>query len=462
MIDKFRIDRADRPAFFALAVLFGLNVINFFDRQILAAVTEPLRQQWNLNDAALGFMSTAFTLIYAAVGIPLGRWADRGSRTRILGLGVAVWSLFTAASGFAVGYWSLFAARVGVGVGEASCSPAANSLIGDLFPPAQRARAISIFMLGLPIGIFLCFLLSGMIVEYSIPLVGRANAWKTPFFVAAIPGLILAWLALRIREPRRGATDSAPGPAMSAATSRSAHWHSLLRIPTLWWIILSGALHNFNGYAVNAFLPAYLGRYHGLGLRSATTISAVVLGAVGVIGLLVGGVAADRARKRSPRGRLLLGSLSLLLLAPLLYIALTLPPGSTNWFIVVMGCGWTFYFVYYVTVYPTIHDVVEPRLRGTAMAVYFFAMYVLGGAFGTTALGFLSDHYARRAMALAGATEMAESYRAIGLHDALLIVPVLSLVLAVILYAGSRTVTTDIGNLANPANRGEGRQGQGG
>ena len=169
MIDKFRIDRADRPAFFALAVLFGLNVINFFDRQILAAVTEPLRQQWNLNDAALGFMSTAFTLIYAAVGIPLGRWADRGSRTRILGLGVAVWSLFTAASGLAVGYWSLFAARVGVGVGEASCSPAANSLIGDLFPPAQRARAISIFMLGLPIGIFLCFLLSGMIVEYSIP-----------------------------------------------------------------------------------------------------------------------------------------------------------------------------------------------------------------------------------------------------------------------------------------------------
>jgi MFS family permease len=382
-----RIDRR----FFALAVLFGLNVINFFDRQILAAVTEPLRQQWNLNDAALGFMSTAFTLIYAAVGIPLGRWADRGSRTRILGLGSRSGASLLLLRALPSVTGRSLPPRVGVGVGEASCSPAANSLIGDLFPPVQRARAISIFMLGLPIGIFLCFLLSGMIVEYSIPLVGPANAWKTPFFVAAIPGLILgvarasdprATCAVR-PIPRQGWQRRLPRPhrvrtgTVCCGYRRSGGSSSLAPSITL------------TRYAVNAFLPAYtLAGTMGWDSVQRRRISAVVLGAVGVIGLLAGGVAADRARKRSPRGRLLLGSLSLLLLAPLLYIALILPPGSTNWFIVVMGCGWTFYFVYYVTVYPTIHDVVEPRLRGTAMAVYFFAMYVLGGAFGTTALGF--------------------------------------------------------------------------
>jgi MFS family permease len=429
-----------RQAIFALAVLFGINTINFFDRQILAAVNEPIRQQWNLGDGAMGLISTAFTLIYAAVGVPLGRWADRGRRTRILGMGVAFWSLFTAASGMAWSYGTLFAARIGVGVGEASCSPAANSLIGDLFPPNQRARAISIFMLGLPVGIFLCFWLSGMIVEGAVPYVGRENAWKMPFFVATVPGLILALLALRIVEPRRGATEGGP----LAGEVAESPWRRLLTIPTLWWIILSGALHNFNGYAVNAFLPAYLGRYHGLGLRQANTITAVVLGAVGVIGLLAGGVLADWARRKSPRGRMLVGALSLVVLTPCLYLALRLPAGSITPFILLMGGGWTFYFVYYVTVYPTVQDVVAPELRGTAMAVYFFAMYVLGGAFGTSALGFLSDHFARRAMVESGETLLGEVHRASGLHDALMVVPLISLLLALILLAGSRTVTRDM------------------
>lgn len=429
-----------REAIFALAVLFGINTINFFDRQILAAVNEPIRQQWNLGDGAMGLIATAFTLIYAAVGVPLGRWADRGSRTRILGLGVAFWSLFTAASGMAWSYASLFVARIGVGVGEASCSPAANSLIGDLFPPSQRARAISIFMLGLPVGIFLCFWLSGMIVEVAVPYVGRENAWKMPFFVATVPGLLLAGLAWRIREPARGATEVLAGRHPTGPSP----WRRLLSIPTLWWIILSGALHNFNGYAVNAFLPAYLGRYHGVGLRQANTITAIVLGAVGVIGLLGGGVLADWARRRSPRGRMLVGSLSLVVLTPCLYLALRLPAGSITPFMLLMGIGWTFFFVYYVTVYPTVQDVVEPELRGTAMAIYFFAMYVLGGAFGTSALGFLSDHFARRAMVEAGAQSLSELHRAVGLHDALLVVPVISLLLALILFAGSRTVARDM------------------
>ncbi|MFM8394776.1 MAG: MFS transporter, partial [Acidobacteriota bacterium] len=365
-----------------------------------------------------------------AVGVPLGRWADRGQRTRLLSLGVAFWSLFTAASGMATSYVTLFMARIGVGVGEASCSPTANSMIGDLFPPRQRARAISIFMLGLPVGIFLSYWLTGMIVEWATPLVGPLNAWKMPFFVATIPGLLLAWIVRRLPEPVRGANDPVP---TARPTGDGSPWRRLLTIPTLWWLIVSGALHNFNGYAVNAFLPAYLGRYHGLGLRQANTICAIVLGAVGVIGLLGGGVLADWAQGRSRRGRMLLGSLSMIVMIPCLTIALQLPPGATLPFMLLTGFGWSFFFVYYVTVYPTIQDVVEPQLRGTAMAIYFFAMYVLGGAFGTSALGFLSDHYARRAMASAGAVVLTEAHRATGLHDALMIVPVIAVVLALIL-----------------------------
>ena len=421
---------------YALSVLFGINMMNFFDRQILAAVTEPIRMEWHLNDTALGWLNTAFVLLYAAVGVPLGRLSDRWLRTKILALGVTVWSLFTAASGIAWNYWSLFAVRLGVGVGEASCAPAANSLIGDLFPPHKRARAISLFMLGLPIGIFASNLSSGIIA--------KTYGWRITFFIACIPGLILAVLALKIREPHRGGAED--HDVVGRQQEGSPYWR-VLRIPTIWWIILSGALHNFNAYAVNAFLPAFLGRYHGMDLRQANTIAAVVLGAVGVAGLLGGGWAADRLRKSRANGRMLLAAASLFVSTPLVYLALDRPKGDLVGFMLLMGFGWMLIYVYYATVYAAIQDVVEPSLRATAMALYFFAMYVLGGSFGTSILGMLSDHYARQAMAATGANAMSEAFRAEGLHNAFYVVPLVSLILAVVLYAGSRTVAKDMERL---------------
>lgn len=421
---------------YALWVLFGINMMNFFDRQILAAVTEPVRMEWQLSDTALGWLNTAFVLLYAAVGVPLGRLSDRWLRTKILGIGVTVWSLFTAASGLAWGYWSLFAARLGVGVGEASCAPAANSLIGDFFPAQKRARAISIFMLGLPIGIFASNLSSGIIA--------KAYGWRITFFIACIPGLILAVLALKIREPHRGGAEEYH--VIGREQEGSPYWR-VLRIPTIWWIILSGALHNFNAYAVNAFLPAFLGRYHGMDLRQANTIAAVVLGAVGVVGLLGGGWAADRLRRTRANGRMLLAAAALFVSTPLVYLALDRPRGDLISFMLLMGSGWMLIYVYYATVYAAIQDVVEPGLRATAMALYFFAMYVLGGSFGTSILGMLSDHYAKEAMAAAGASAMSEAFKAEGLHNAFYVVPLVSLILAVVLYAGSRTVAKDMEKL---------------
>src|SRR6185436_21153325 len=123
--------KAGRGALWALVVLFAISTMNFFDRSILAAVAEPIRKEWGLSDSALGLLGTAFTLLYAFVGVPFGRWADTRPRKWLLAAGCAVWSLLTAVSGLAQNSWQLFAARLGVGVGEASCAPAANSLIGN-------------------------------------------------------------------------------------------------------------------------------------------------------------------------------------------------------------------------------------------------------------------------------------------------------------------------------------------
>lgn len=432
---------------YTLSILFLVNLLNFYDRQILAAVTEPIRREWSLGDGAIGWLGTAFTLLYALVGLPLGRLADRASRPRILALGVATWSVCTAASGAAWNYGLLFAARMGVGIGEASCAPVGNSLIGDLYPPQRRARALSVFMLGLPLGILLSSIISGFIaVRWG---------WRMTFYVATVPGLVLALLALRVAEPLRGAVDAAvPGSGGSADArvpqSGAAHgstwgpFAELLRIPTLRWIVLSGALHNFVTYAVSLFLPAYLGRYHGLDLRQANVVAGLTLGGAGIVGLLLGGVVGDWSRQWRPDGRLLLASGSLLASTPCIALALGQPPGRIVPFMALTALGWTLLYLYYVTVYAAVHEVVRPQLRGTAMSLYFFWMYVLGGAFGTSILGMLSDHFANREMVRAGGTGMTELFRAAGLHEAFLVVPVLTALLALVLFAASRTVARDM------------------
>ena len=155
-----------RQRLFTLWLLFGINALNFFDRQILGAVTEPVRKEWRLTDTELGWLGTAFTLLYAVVGVPLGRLADAWRRKQLLAMGLALWSAMTYASGLCRSFASMFAARLAVGVGEAACAPTSSSLIGDLFRPHERARALSVFMLGLPVGIALSYATSGTVAQH--------------------------------------------------------------------------------------------------------------------------------------------------------------------------------------------------------------------------------------------------------------------------------------------------------
>ena len=223
---------------FALAVLFAINTLNFYDRQILGAVGETVRDEWKLSDTALGSLGTAFTLLYAVVGVPLGRMTDRFSRRWILCAAVTVWSLLTVASGLARNFTELFVVRLGVGSGEAACAPAATSLIGDLFPASRRAKALSVFMIGLPLGIALSFLGSSLLEH--------RYGWRFTFYIAAIPGLICAVLALLISGTstrRRGSSQhyrrrQAPGFALlaRAVDSHDVVDYRIGRVPQLQYV----------------------------------------------------------------------------------------------------------------------------------------------------------------------------------------------------------------------------------
>lgn len=425
-----------QSAGFALLVLFGINLMNFFDRQIAAVVGEPVRLEFGLSDTDLGILGTVFTLVYAAVGVPLGRLTDSWSRTRLVSLGVAFWSITTATSGLAWNYPSMVASRVGVGIGEASCAPACQSLIGDLYPPERRARAMGLFMLGLPLGLFAAYILGGII--------GQKWGWRAAFYVAGVPGLIFAGLMLLVPEPARGSFDAQP----HAASATGSPYRAVLSIPTMWWIILSGLLFNFNSYAMNIFQVPFLQRFHELDLKTASIVSALSLGLSGTLGLLFGGWGGDRLRVTRPNGRVLLPALALLVAAPLVYVALEQPKGGVTAFTVLMALSTALSYVYYSTVYTAIQDVVAPNLRGTAVSLYFFGMYVLGASFGSTVIGKLSDHFAERAMRAAGATEMSLPFKASGLHSAMYVIPVLMLACAVSLLLASRTVVADMRKVA--------------
>ena len=420
---------------YTLAVLFGLNLMNFYDRQVIGAVGEKIKVEWQLSDGQLGSLTTAFVLLYALVGIPFGRLADTGRRRLVLSCGVLIWSAFTALSGAAGSFVSHFLYRMGVGIGEASLAPTANALIGDLFPPARRARALSIFMLGLPLGLGASYLISGIVVKLT-------GGWRPALYVAAVPGVILAVLALFIAEPPRRATDSAAVSGAVSDSDRASTMQSIraiLRIPTMWWIIASGALMNLVMYALGAFATSFYIRYHGLGIDIANRYNALVFGLGGGLGMVIGGWLGDRAGGRGAEGRLRLATIGTLLAAPLLWLALEQPRGSASGFAGCLFAAVLAIYFYYSTVYAAIHDLVPSGMRGMAMSVYFFVFYMFT-AIGLVFFGRLSDAMAARARAT-GITA-AES-RALGLHDAMYVMPVFCAVLAVVLYVASRSARRD-------------------
>ena len=427
--DSIRLSWRSAPGA-ALGVLFAVNLLNFYDRQILGPLLEPIRKEFHLTDTQLGALSTLFTIVYAIVGVPFGRLADSWSRKKLLALGMIVWSALTAASGFAANYIMLLFTRLGVGVGEAACAPVGTSWIGDLFTVTRRSRALAFFMMAVPLGTGLSYMVSGPVAQ--------AFGWRAAFWLAAAPVILLAPALFALHEPRRGAAEH----RLSAGEHLVA-W-SVLRIPTLWWIIASGALINFNLYALGTFLPAFLIRVHGLSVARSGFWLGVGSVAAGLFAATTGGLVGDWAIRKRSNGRMLAASVGALAAAPLALWSVVLPAGSWIAATVLMCAAYGLLNTYYGMVYSSIHDIVAPALRGTAMSVYFMAMYLCGASFGPVITGRLSDVMARRAAALTGSSIVTEAARATGLQQAMLVIPALSLILALVLYAGSRTIARDM------------------
>jgi len=415
-----------------LFLLFLANLFNFFDRTIPAIIIEPLRMEWHLSDFQLGIVGTAFTIVYAAAGVPLGRMADRGSRRGMMGCGLAVWSALTAVNGFVGGFWTFLLVRMGIGIGEASYAPAANSLIGDLFPPQRRGRAMGIFMLGLPLGLLLAFFTIGAMVEFF-------GSWRAPFFVAAIPGLVLALFMFTIREPARGAAEAQP----VSQQPLDKPLRRLLAIPTFCWLVLAGLAFNFATYACNSFMVPMLQRYFHLPLHQAAVSTGVIVGVTGLVGLTLGGWVADKVQQRLANGRLVLAASCMVVAASATAWALAAGRIDIGLFVTVFGLGWFFSYAFYTCAYTAILEVVHPRMRATAMALFFAGLYLLGGSMGPVVAGLLSDRFARQAMDEAGAEQMSEAFKAVGLHDAMFAIPVALVLTLVFLLLAARSFKRD-------------------
>ncbi|MGE7991135.1 spinster family MFS transporter [Pseudomonas sp. NPDC089554] len=415
-----------------LFLLFLANLFNFFDRTIPAIIIEPIRREWHLSDFQIGLIGTAFTLVYAIAGLPLARLADTGSRAKLMGWGLMAWSGLTAVNGMVGNFWSFLLVRMGVGIGEASYAPAANSLIGDLFPAERRSRAMGIFMLGLPLGLLLAFFTIGAMVQ-------AFDSWRAPFFIAAVPGMLLAVFLFMIREPARGAAEAM---AISQAPI-DRPLRRVLSVPTFAWLVLAGLTFNFSSYACNSFMVPMLQRYFELSLHQAAVSTGVIVGVTGLFGLTLGGWVADKVHQRWANGRLLFAVVSMFVASLATAWALHAGRIELSVFVAVFGVGWLFSYNFYTCVYTAIQDVVQPRLRATAMALFFAGLYLLGGGLGPVVVGGLSDHFANQAMLAAGEVVMNEAFKAQGLHDAMYLIPVALLLTMLFLLGASRCFSRD-------------------
>jgi MFS family permease len=411
----------------SLILLVVINIVNFYDRNVGGALAEPMRREFGLSDTQIGWLGTAFTLLYAVIGLPLGWMADKRSRKKLLAAGIVIWGVLTAMAAWAVNLPMLVISRLGLGVGEATVAPTSTSWIGDLFPAERRSKPLSLFMLGVPVGGALSYFFSGPIAQ--------AFGWRRAMVVAAIPALVLAPLVLLLREPHRGAAETGrAGPAPHGSMWR------VLTIPTFWWIILSGAFVNFNLYAIGTFLPAFLGRIHHLKVGPAGIATGMIYMIGGLAGGLIGGFWGDSIVARGANRRMLAAAIAAFAAAPFAYFGIRQGFGELTLAVILLTFCYGLLNMYYGLVYATIQDIVGPSLRGMAMSVYFLFMYLGGASFGPLLTGKLSDMMARRAAAAAGSSVITEAFKAIGLQQAMMVIPVLSLALGVVLWAGSRSI----------------------
>lgn len=386
-----------RPAtgWYAVFVLTVVYVLAFIDRTILSLLVGPIRADLGLSDTQLSLLhGFAFAIFYTTLGIPIALLADRLNRRNIIAIGLAFWSVATAACGLARSFGHLFLARVGVGVGEAALSPAAYSLIADAFPPERLSRAVAVYTLGAFAGSGLAFLIGGAVVggvtsagTVAVPLLGALQPWQLVFVLVGLPGIPMALWMLTIREPARrkpSATGSLTGALRDNLRYMRGHWQ--VYVSHFAGFSLIGLVFN----AALAWLPAYLMRLHGLKPAGAGFWLGSILLLAGVGGVLSGGWFADRmvAAGKSD-GTMRVGVYSALLAIPFALSA-TLVPSLPLSLALITG-------LVYATTLPygaaaaALQIVTPGPMRATASALYLFILNFAGIGVGSALVALATD-----------------------------------------------------------------------
>jgi predicted MFS family arabinose efflux permease len=371
-------------AWYALAVLGTINLFNYIDRQIIFGVFPLVQADLELSDAALGALGSAFMILYMITSIPLGVLGDRLPRNRLIAAGVAVWGAATFLSGVVRSYGSLFVTRALVGIGEAAYGPIATAMVSDLFPRARRGFVNGLFNAAIPLGGAIGVTVGGV--------VGSWYGWRPAFLLVGLPSLVLSALAWRLVDPPRGAQDWTPAQALAARANPPGLVDGitgLFRTPTFVMVCAVGMLVAFATGAFAAWLPTYLHRIKGFSLREATLVYGLVSAGGGLLGVVTGGALGDALTRRFAAGHLVTIAGGFLLSAPCGLLFLT--HSHARVFVPALF-GAVFFLVLYVgSVNAVIHNVVDPSLRATAVAIFVFLIHLGGDAVSPAIVGLISD-----------------------------------------------------------------------
>jgi MFS family permease len=389
--EKSPIRQSSGQARFAFSILLIINILNYADRYVLPAVLPKIQADMGLTPLQEGLLGSSFLFVYALFTLPLGVLADLSIRKNIVALCVGIWSVATILAGFTRNFWQLFSVRSVLGIGEAGYAPASLSLLGDFFSKEKRARILSYWSAGTLLGAAIGLTLGGFVAD--------AFGWRYAFFIVGIPGLIAAFLAWRMLEPKRGAFENAEGDTNKVNTIQ-AHGsigkdflESLIKlphIPTYWTLVAALVFSFFTIGGTSFWLPTYFVDAFRLSVGRAGAISGAVLVVSGLIGTVAGGRLADFVQRRRPEGRLLVAALGFLVGAPLVLIALlihTLPL-----FIAVFIIAATSLSFCTGPLNAVIQDVISPALRATAIGLSLLLAHLLGDASAPFVIGAIANN----------------------------------------------------------------------
>ena len=368
-----------RAALWALGVLTAINLLNYLDRYVVSAIATPLKGAMGLTDTQLGWLMPAFMLVYMVAAPAFGSWGDRGSRTRPIALGIFIWSLATVLSGLALNFPQLLAGRAAVGIGEAAYVAIAPALLADCFPREGRGRVYAVLNMAIPVGAALGYIVGGQVSVHF--------GWRAAFFVAGVPGLLLALTVLRLPDPPRGAQD----PSVPDVTRRSPLeiYLSLLRRGPFMVVVLGYAAYTFGLGGLAFWMPSFLERVRHVPHAEATTWFGVIVIATGFLGTFAGGWLGDYLLRHSRQAYLWLSGLITLLAAPCALLALTAPAPGVYYPATV--AAELLLFMSTGPINAAIVNISGPLERASAVALSMFVIHLLGDVPSPLLIGRMSD-----------------------------------------------------------------------